>query len=83
MKTTPQEIIAGLDIGTTKICVVIGKRRTDGIEIIGVGQSPSCGVKRGIVVNLESTATAIHTAGVTGSIPVTPTNKNKELRQKL
>lgn len=62
MKTTPQEIIAGLDIGTTKICVVIGKRRTDGIEIIGVGQSPSCGVKRGIVVNLESTATAIRKA---------------------
>lgn len=62
MKTTPQEIIAGLDIGTTKICVVIGKRRTDGIEIIGVGQSPSCGVKRGIVVNLESTTTAIRKA---------------------
>jgi cell division protein FtsA len=62
VKTTPQEIIAGLDIGTTKICVVIGKRRTDGIEIIGVGQSPSCGVKRGIVVNLESTATAIRKA---------------------
>jgi len=62
MKTTPQEIIAGLDIGTTKVCVVIGKRCTDGIEIIGVGQSPSHGVKRGMVVNLESTAAAIRKA---------------------
>jgi len=62
VKTTPQEIIAGLDIGTTKICVVIGKHCTDSIEIIVVGQSPSCGVKRGIVVNLESTATAIRKA---------------------
>ena len=62
MKTTSQEIIAGLDIGTTKVCVVIGKRCKDGIEIIGVGQSPSLGVKQGMVVNMESTAAAIRKA---------------------
>lgn len=62
MRTNPQEIIAGLDIGTTKVCVVIGKRCKDGIEIIGVGQSPSLGVKQGMVVNMESTAAAIRKA---------------------
>lgn len=62
MNRTHQEIIAGLDIGTAKVCVVIGKRCKDGIEIIGVGQSPSLGVKQGMVVNMESTAAAIHKA---------------------
>lgn len=62
MPTTPQKIITGLDIGTTKICVVIGKRCKDGIEIIGVGNSPSLGVKQGMVVNMESTAAAIRKA---------------------
>lgn len=62
MRTNPQEIVAGLDIGTTKVCVAIGKRCKDGIEIIGVGQSPSLGVKQGMVVNMESTAAAIRKA---------------------
>ena len=62
MKATPLEIIASLDIGTTKVCVVIGKRCKDGIKIIGVGQSPSLGVKQGMVVNMESTAAAIRKA---------------------
>lgn len=60
--TTQQEIITGLDIGTTKVCVVIGKRSKDGMEIIGAGQSPSYGVKQGMVVNMEKTAAAIRTA---------------------
>lgn len=59
MNTTQREIIAGLDIGTTKVCVIIGKRSKDGIEIIGVGQCPSNGVKQGKLVNLESTVAAI------------------------
>lgn len=59
MKPTRQEIMVGLDIGTTKICAVIGKRSEDGIEIIGVGQNPSHGVRKGMVVNMESTAAAI------------------------
>jgi cell division protein FtsA len=62
MKTTQQEIIVGLDVGTTKICVVIGKRCSDGVEIIGVGRSPSHGVKQGMVVNMEITAAAIRKA---------------------
>lgn len=62
MKTTDQEIITGLDIGTTKICVVIGKRSGSGIEIIGVGHCPSHGVRQGMVVNMEITAASIRKA---------------------
>lgn len=62
MNEASQEIIVGLDIGTTKICVVIGKRSNNGIEIIGVGHCPSNGVRQGMVVNMEITAAAIRKA---------------------
>lgn len=58
-----REIIAGLDIGTTKVCLVLGEVSRDGsIEIIGVGTSPSRGLKRGMVVDLESTISSIQEA---------------------
>lgn len=58
-----REIIAGLDIGTTKICLIIGEMDKDGkIDIIGVGTSPSHGLKRGIVVDLENTVSSIEQA---------------------
>jgi cell division protein FtsA len=45
-------IIAGLEIGTSKICVVVGEQSANGeLNIIGVGQSPSNGVRKGEVVN--------------------------------
>lgn len=62
MKTPQQGIIVGLDIGTTQIRAAIGKRCEGGIAIIGVGQSPSRGMRKGIVINVEATADAIRKA---------------------
>ena len=62
MKRSHQEIIAGLDIGSTQIRAAIGKRCDGGIEVIGVGQSPSRGIRKGLVINLETTADAIRQA---------------------
>jgi len=52
--------IAGLDIGTTKVCCVIGKRPdAGGVEILGAGIAPSLGVKRGVVNDINATVAAI------------------------
>ena len=56
------ELVAGLDIGTTKICAVIGEAFADHVEVIGVGTAPSSGMRKGVVVNIESTVTAIREA---------------------
>ena len=54
------DMVVGLDIGTTKVCVVIGERNQRGvIEITGVGVSPSVGMRRGVVVNIEATIKSI------------------------
>ncbi|MDP3478862.1 MAG: cell division protein FtsA, partial [Desulfoprunum sp.] len=58
----PGEIIVGLDIGTTKICCVVGEVTENTTEIIGVGIVPSQGLKKGIVVNIESTVNSIKQA---------------------
>jgi cell division protein FtsA len=59
----PGELVAGLDIGTTKICAVIGELFEDGcVNIIGVGTAASSGMKKGVVVNIESTVRAIRQA---------------------
>ncbi len=58
----PGELIIGLDIGTTKICCVVGELFDNRIEVIGVGTVPSLGLKKGIVVNIESTVTSIRQA---------------------
>ncbi len=56
------EIVVGLDIGTTKICAVVGEVRPDGIEIIGMGTHPSEGLRKGVVVNIEQTVNSIKEA---------------------
>jgi cell division protein FtsA len=57
------EIIVGLDIGTTKIAVIVGKRNEHGkIEILGMGRSESLGVMRGVVANIEKTVASIKEA---------------------
>ena len=57
------EIIVGLDIGTTKIAAIVGRRSEYGkIEILGYGKTESIGVKRGIVSNIENTVQSIRTA---------------------
>ena len=58
----PGELIIGLDIGTTKICCIVGELFDNRIEVIGVGTVPSLGLKKGIVVNIESTVTSIRQA---------------------
>ncbi len=56
-------ILVGLDIGTTKICTVVGEVSDDGkINIIGMGTNPSRGLKKGVVVNIESTVDSIKKA---------------------
>ncbi len=57
-----EKIIVGLDIGTTKICAVVGEMLDDEINIIGVGSHPSTGLRKGSVVNIESTVDSIKKA---------------------
>ena len=57
------DIITGLDIGTTKICALIAEQTEDGeIMITGVGMAPSLGMKKGMVVDIDSTTRAIEEA---------------------
>jgi len=56
------ELIIGLDIGTTKICVVVGEVTEDGVDIVGIGSSPSTGLRKGVVVNIEETVKSIQKA---------------------
>ncbi len=56
------EIIVGLDIGTTKIAAIVGELTEDGLDIIGVGTAPSKGMRKGVVVNIDATVNAIQQA---------------------
>ncbi len=57
------DIIVGLDIGTTKICALVGIADDNGqIEVIGIGTHPSVGLRKGVVVNIESTVNSIQHA---------------------
>ena len=51
--------VTALDIGTTKICCVVGEPTERGLNIIGVGEAPSEGLRRGVVVNMEKTVRGI------------------------
>ena len=53
------ETVVGLDLGTTKVCVVIAELGAEGMEIIGYGQTPSDGLRRGIIVDAEKTVQAV------------------------
>jgi cell division protein FtsA len=57
-----ENIIVGLDIGTTKICAVVGETAGDKINIVGIGTHPSIGLRKGVVVNIESTVESIQKA---------------------
>ena len=56
------EIVVGLDIGTTKICCIVGEVGPDGIDVIGIGTHPSRGLRKGVVINIEATVASIHKA---------------------
>ncbi len=55
-------LIAALDVGTTKICALVGEPREDGIDVVGIGQYPSQGLRKGVVVDVESTIQSIRRA---------------------
>lgn len=57
-----ENIIVGLDIGTTKICAVVGEVLANDVNIIGIGTYPSVGLRKGVVVNIESTVDSIKKA---------------------
>jgi len=57
-----ENIIVGLDVGTTKICAVVGEVSGNDINIIGIGTHPSIGLRKGVVVNIESTVDSIKKA---------------------
>jgi cell division protein FtsA len=62
-KRAERNLIVGLDIGTSKVAAIVGELTSDGnIEVIGLGSTPSRGLKKGVVVNLESTVQSIQRA---------------------
>jgi cell division protein FtsA len=54
-----EDLIVGLDIGTTKICVIVAERTENGVDIIGIGTHPSRGLRKGVVVDIDATVTSI------------------------
>ena len=56
-----KDFVVGLDIGTTKICCIVGEVSDsgEGIDVIGIGTAPSTGLRKGVVINIESTVESI------------------------
>ncbi len=62
-KRSERNLIVGLDIGTSKVVALVGELKADGeLEVIGIGSHPSRGLKRGVVVNIDSTVQSIQRA---------------------
>lgn len=55
-------IVAGLDLGTTKVCAIIAEKHDDSLDILGFGVAPSDGLSKGLVANISKTADAIKKA---------------------
>ena len=73
-KSSP--IVVGLDIGTTKICAIVGRRNKNGkIEVLGIGKAESAGVTRGVVSNIDKTV-----QGITAAVDVAGTQSNVEIK---
>lgn len=69
-------IVVGLDIGTTKICVIVGRRSSHGkIEILGIGKAESAGVTRGVVSNIQKTV-----QGILQAVDVASAQSNVEIK---
>ena len=72
------ELVVGIDVGTTKVCTLVGRMEENTIRIMGVGIEPSAGIKKGVIVDLAAASQAItrsvnkaeHTSGVeiTGAV---------------
>lgn len=74
VKNNNDKIIVGLDIGTTKVCAIVGELVDGSLEIVGVGIAPSKGIKKGVVINIEETVDsikkAVHDAEVMAGIKI-------------
>ena len=57
-----EDLIVGLDIGTTKVCVIVAAPSGDNIDIIGIGTHPSRGLRKGVVVDIDATVHSIKQA---------------------
>ena len=57
-----ERMVVALDLGTTKTCILVGVQNENGLEIVGVGTAPSLGLRKGVVVNLDSTVDSINQA---------------------
>jgi cell division protein FtsA len=57
-----KEHVAGLDIGTTKVCAVVGEVDDGEVHVAGVGSVPSSGIRKGVVIDIEATTSAIEDA---------------------
>ncbi len=64
MADNEPELLAGLDFGTSKVTVVVAERESDGesAQIIGVGQAPSNGIRKGLIVNLDQAVRSVRQA---------------------
>ncbi len=62
MSKKGENLVVGLDIGTTKICAIVGTMTESGLDIVGIGSSPSRGMRKGVVINIEGTVSAIRKA---------------------
>ena len=63
VKDLEQNLIVGLDIGTSKVVCIVGEVKDDGLlEVIGLGSHPSKGLKKGVVVNIEATVQSMRRA---------------------
>jgi cell division protein FtsA len=60
--TEDGSFLVSLDVGTTKICVVVARMADGKVNIAGIGSHPSTGLRKGVVVNIDSTVTAIKKA---------------------
>ena len=56
------DIVVGLDVGTTKVCAIVGELTDTGVDVVGIGTAPSKGLRKGTVVNLEATIETIRRA---------------------
>ncbi|MBC6428601.1 MAG: cell division protein FtsA [Cellvibrionales bacterium] len=59
---TQDDMVVGLDIGTSKVVAIVGAHSPQGLEIIGLGSHPSKGLKKGVVVDIDSTVQSIQCA---------------------
>jgi len=56
---TNEQVIAGLDVGSSQVTTVLGRKTQDGVEILGMGECPTEGMRRGAVVNVDATVKSI------------------------